>query len=157
MAANCRPLKLFYCPPKPGDVWPPLQSTQSAATATRREGGVAGPPRREKRDKPKGCKKLFAGNLSYNIDDDAVMDFFKDCGTLVGLRWLTHKDSGEFKVSTIVGRMGQGTAITPLTWTDGSGLWICGVRHHRRGGQSYKARWQGAAWQVPYLLHFLSL
>ena len=26
-----------------------------------------------------------------------MIDFFKDCGTLVGLRWLTHKDSGDFR------------------------------------------------------------
>ena len=26
------------------------------------------------------------------------MEFFKDCGgEMVGLRWLTHKDSGDFK------------------------------------------------------------
>ena len=84
-----RPLKIFYCPPKPGDVWPPK--------AGQREGNN-GPPRRLKSEKPPGCRKLFAGNLSYNIDDDTMMEFFKDCGKLVGLRWLEHKDSGEFKV-----------------------------------------------------------
>ncbi len=26
-----------------------------------------------------------------------MIDFFKDCGTLVGLRWLTHKDTEEFR------------------------------------------------------------
>ena len=44
-----------------------------------------------------GCKKLFAGNLAYTIDDTTMVDFFKDCGTLVGLRWLTHKDTEEFR------------------------------------------------------------
>jgi nucleolin len=51
----------------------------------------------EKSAKPAGCKKLFAGNLSYNIDDEAMIDFFKDCGSLVGLRWLTHKGTEEFR------------------------------------------------------------
>ena len=33
-----------------------------------------------------------------NIDDDTIVEFFKECGgEIVGLRWLTHKDSGEFK------------------------------------------------------------
>ena len=29
--------------------------------------------------------------------DEAVCAFFEDCGEVVGLRWLTHKDSGDFK------------------------------------------------------------
>ena len=33
-----------------------------------------------------------------NIDDDTIVEFFKECGgEIIGLRWLTHKDSGEFK------------------------------------------------------------
>ena len=34
---------------------------------------------------------IIPGNLAYTIDDEAMVEFFKDCGTLVGLRWLTHK------------------------------------------------------------------
>jgi len=48
-------------------------------------------------DRPTGCKKLYVGNLSYEIDDETMVDFFKDVGTMVGLRWLTRKDSGEFR------------------------------------------------------------
>jgi RNA recognition motif-containing protein len=47
-----------------------------------------------------GCRKLFCGNLAYEIDDEAICDFFKDCGELTGLRWLTRKETGEFRVST---------------------------------------------------------
>jgi nucleolin len=61
------------------------------------EGNTSSKPRMEKSAKPVGCKKLFAGNLSYNIDDEAMIDFFKDCGSLVGLRWLTHKGTEEFR------------------------------------------------------------
>jgi RNA recognition motif-containing protein len=66
-----------------------------------RNGGAAGnePPRREKTEKPEGCRKLFAGNLSYNIDDATIVDFFKDCGELTGLRWLTRQGTEEFRVS----------------------------------------------------------
>eukprot|EP01036_Dinobryon_divergens_P026716 gene26716-35395_t len=93
-----RPLKIFYCPPKPGDVWPPTSSQSKGGKAAREgDGGTNNPPRRERSEKPHGCRKLFAGNLSYNIDDETMVDFFKDCGKLIGLRWLTHKDSGEFK------------------------------------------------------------
>ena len=34
---------------------------------------------------------IIPGNLAYTIDDEAMIEFFKDCGALVGLRWLTHK------------------------------------------------------------------
>lgn len=88
-----RPLKIFYCPPRPGDIWPPKdRGGNGRGTVTGN-----GPPRREKTPKPDGCKKLFAGNLSYNIDDDAILDFFKACGTICGLRWLEHQDTGEFR------------------------------------------------------------
>ena len=43
------------------------------------------------------CKKLFLGNLSYSVDEQNVRDFFKDCGTLTHIRWLTRRDTGEFR------------------------------------------------------------
>lgn len=42
-------------------------------------------------------EKVFLGNLSWDIDDDSIKDFFKDCGTLVDIFWLTDKESGKFK------------------------------------------------------------
>lgn len=47
--------------------------------------------------KPDGCKKLFMGNLAYEITDEAIVEFFKHCGQMVGLRWLTNKDTGDFR------------------------------------------------------------
>ena len=88
-----RPLKIYYCPPRPGDVWPP-----TGESSNRRSDNKKGPPTREKTNKPSGCKKLFMGNLSYNIDDDTIVDFFKDCGgDVIGLRWLTRKGTEEFR------------------------------------------------------------
>ena len=89
-----RPLKIYYCPPRPGDIWPPTGEQSS----NRRPDNKSGPPIREKTNKPTGCKKLFMGNLSYNIDDDTIVDFFKDCGgQVIGLRWLTRKGTEEFR------------------------------------------------------------
>jgi nucleolin len=85
------PLKIYYCPPRPGDVWPPRES--KGATASQK------PASRQKTAKPPDCKKLYAGNLSYCIDDEAITEFFKDCGTMVGLRWLTRQGTEEFRVS----------------------------------------------------------
>ncbi|KAJ1431231.1 hypothetical protein B484DRAFT_448494 [Ochromonadaceae sp. CCMP2298] len=91
-----RPLKLYYCPPRPGDKWPPHGGSGRGKPGPGGEQANQ-PPRREKTEKPEGCCKLFAGNLSYNIDDEAIVEFFKDCGTLVGLRWLTRVGTEEFR------------------------------------------------------------
>jgi nucleolin len=47
--------------------------------------------------KPAGCTTLFCGNLSFDIDDDKMKAFFKDCGEVSSIRWLTDKESGQFK------------------------------------------------------------
>ena len=35
-----------------------------------------------------------------NIDDDTIVDFFKGCGELTGLRWMTRQETSEFRVSS---------------------------------------------------------
>ena len=112
-----RPLKIYYCPPKAGVIWPPLAGTAGNSAYRDAQGGGNGRSGDIKRDangldpaqvgrgysqrakttRPQGCKKLYAGNLAYSIDDDVMVEFFKSCGEMVGLRWLTHKDSGEFR------------------------------------------------------------
>lgn len=96
-----RPLKIYYCPPRPGDQWPPKEQPRGASGNGNKQGSSSSgnPPGRDKTPKPEGCRKLYMGNCSYDIDDDTVVDFFKDCGTMIGLRWLTRKDTGEFRVS----------------------------------------------------------
>lgn len=86
-----RPLKIYYCPPRPGDVWPPVGG------GGRGRAQDNGPPRRERTPKPEGSRKLFIGNLSYNIDDETIVDFFKDCGELTGLRWISRQGTEEFR------------------------------------------------------------
>lgn len=76
-----------------GDVWPPVGGSA-------KQGG--GRPERTRKEKPEGSRKLFIGNLSYNIDDDTICEFFKDCGELVGLRWLTHQGTEEFRVGNLI-------------------------------------------------------
>ncbi len=44
------------------------------------------------------CRLTYALTWVDTIDDDAIVEFFKDCGgEMTGLRWLTHKDSGDFR------------------------------------------------------------
>jgi RNA recognition motif-containing protein len=90
-----RPLKIYYCPPKPGDVWPPLILHDRSGN----DNAGASKFSKEKTPKPIDGKKLFIGNLSYDIDDEAVVSFFKECGELIGLRWLVNQHTGEFRVS----------------------------------------------------------
>lgn len=60
-----RPLKIYYCPPKPGDVWPPLNATSTKPVGFAQSNGANNPAAfREKTPKPPNCCKLFMGNLS---------------------------------------------------------------------------------------------
>ena len=42
-------------------------------------------------------KKLYVGNLSYTMGDDALMDAFSQCGTVESARVITDRDSGRSK------------------------------------------------------------
>ena len=64
-----RPLKIYYCPPRPGDIWPPRFNGREGEGEGFSGGGGEGfggntsaKPRAEKTVKPIGCKKLFAGD-----------------------------------------------------------------------------------------------
>uniref|UniRef100_A0A7R9UX02 RRM domain-containing protein n=1 Tax=Diacronema lutheri TaxID=2081491 RepID=A0A7R9UX02_DIALT len=41
--------------------------------------------------------EVYVGNLSYSIDDDSIKAALKSCGTITNIRWITDRDSGEFK------------------------------------------------------------
>lgn len=51
----------------------------------------------KKPEDPNACERLFCGNLSWDIDDDAIKEFFKDCGTINDVYWLEDRDTGKFK------------------------------------------------------------
>lgn len=147
-----RPLKIYYCPPRPGDQWPPKETqrggkTGAAAAAAASSSSSGNPPGREKTPKPEGCRKLYMGNLSYDIDDDTVVDFFKDCGTMIGLRWLTRKDTGEFRVCVfaVPSSPSLGFHCASLIII---GMWLRGVFVLRRCRQGDASGWSGVAWQV---------
>jgi len=78
-----RPLKIEFAKPKPGGDTPRQPKKKY-------EEKPIGP-------KPEGCLTVFAGNLSYDIDDDSCKAFFKDCGEINKIRWLTDRESGDFK------------------------------------------------------------
>ncbi|PIR61591.1 MAG: RNA-binding protein [Candidatus Pacebacteria bacterium CG_4_10_14_0_8_um_filter_43_12] len=42
-------------------------------------------------------KKIFVGNLSYNLTEDEVRNVFSQYGEIEDLRWITDRMSGRFK------------------------------------------------------------
>lgn len=42
-------------------------------------------------------KKLYIGNLSYNMDDQSLANLFSACGTVESARIITDRDSGRSK------------------------------------------------------------
>lgn len=110
-----RPVKVNYAPATPGgDPWPPDRKVVTggrAAAAAASAGGDGAAPGGERGGqqaggtgvkamsaKPDNCLKLFIGNLSYEIDDDAITKFFASVDAEVkAVRWLHHKDTGDFK------------------------------------------------------------
>uniref|UniRef100_A0A7S4T585 RRM domain-containing protein n=1 Tax=Ditylum brightwellii TaxID=49249 RepID=A0A7S4T585_9STRA len=51
----------------------------------------------EDSEKPEGCKTIFVGNLSFDIDEGTLGDTFKDCGKIISLRFVEDKKTGNFK------------------------------------------------------------
>ncbi|KAL7524908.1 hypothetical protein ACHAXR_000770, partial [Thalassiosira sp. AJA248-18] len=100
-----RPLKINYAPMRPGEEgdWPPrsrvITGGKVANAAAAGTGGQAGGSGIKAMSvKPEGCSKLFIGNLSYDIDDEGITKFFMGVeAELKSVRWLHHKDSGDFK------------------------------------------------------------
>lgn len=71
-----RPLKIYYCPPRPGDTWPPTD----ANSANSAKGSVSSGKDRfskPKTPKPPQGRKLYMGNLSFDVDDETIVEFFK--------------------------------------------------------------------------------
>ena len=72
--------------------------------------------------KPEGCTTLFAGNLNFNIDDDAMKEFFKGCGEVSSIRWLTDKDTGDFKGCGFIEFADPDTALDKAAALNGTAL-----------------------------------
>ena len=87
-----RPIKINFAPAREGDVWPPVKKVVSGG------GQAGGSGIKAMSAKPENCVKLFIGNLSYDIDDEGITKFFASVDAeLKAVRWLHHKDSGDFK------------------------------------------------------------
>lgn len=52
-------------------------------------------PKRTSNNAPSNT--LWIGNMSFDVDDDKLKEFLKDCGEVTSIRWLTNRDTGKFK------------------------------------------------------------
>ncbi len=92
-----RPLKINFAPAREGDVWPP-KKREITGNGGVNGGQAGGTGVKAMSAKPEGCVKLFIGNLSFDIDDDTIVKFFGNVDAEVkAVRWLHHKDTGDFK------------------------------------------------------------
>lgn len=74
-----RGLKISFAAPRPGSKWPP-------------ENKYAVKPY-----PGNGCRKLFIGNIAFEAEDEDFTTLFAKCGEIAEMRWLTDRDTGEFK------------------------------------------------------------
>jgi len=58
----------------------------SVSFSTDKTGG-GGPRKEHFSEKPEGCTTIFIGNLSFNITEEQVYEFFQDCGDIKECRW----------------------------------------------------------------------
>jgi len=49
--------------------------------------GAGGGKGRGPSEKPEGCTTVFIGNLSYQVTEEEVRQFFSDCGKISDVRW----------------------------------------------------------------------
>jgi nucleolin len=88
-----RPIRINFAPARESDVWPP-----KSKEVTGNGGQAGGSGVKAMGVKPDNCVKLFIGNLSFDIDDDAIIKFFASVDAEVkAVRWLHHRDTGDFK------------------------------------------------------------
>jgi len=73
----------------------PMRVEEEKRNAAKQGGGARKPPTSSTR--PPGCKTVFLGNLSYSIDDKTIQDLFADCGEIKQIRWVTDRQTNEFK------------------------------------------------------------
>lgn len=93
-----RPVKINFAPSLPGDVWPPAKKTVTGGGGGSGGGQAGGTGVKAMSEKPENCCKLFIGNLSYDIDDEGITNFFANVDAEVkAVRWIHHKDTGDFK------------------------------------------------------------
>ena len=63
-------------------------------------------------------KKLFVGNLSFNVTEDEVRELFSAHGTIESLAWITDRDTGRFRGFCFI-EMDESAATNAIGALDG--------------------------------------
>jgi len=115
-----RIIKIAYAPPRPGDIWPPSEpksQPRSRDRAPRPEGGTS---------------RLFIGNVAYEASEDDVLraidKVLETSDAVKAVRWLTHKDSGEFRGSGFLDFTSVEDADKAISCFDGYELYSRRIR-----------------------------
>lgn len=67
-------------------------------------------------------KKLYVGNLSFNVDSDQLMNVFSDFGTVDSANVITDRDTGRSKGFAFVEMSQDGEALAALEKLNGTDL-----------------------------------
>jgi len=81
-----RAINVEYATPRAGGAGPQARGPKKGGHEVRPPG-----------EKPPGCTGVFIGNLAFDIDDDKLREFAKDCGEIRNIRWVMNRETGEFK------------------------------------------------------------
>lgn len=65
-------------------------------------------------------KKIYVGNLSYNMDDSSLSDLFSSYGTVESARIVTDRDSGRSKGFAFVEMSSDSEAQTAIEKLNGT-------------------------------------
>lgn len=67
-------------------------------------------------------KKIYVGNLSYNVDSNQLTDVFSDCGTVDSANVITDRETGRSKGFAFVEMSSDGEAQTAIQKLNGMEL-----------------------------------
>lgn len=145
-----RPMKINFAPSRPGDIWPPPKKVISGGGGGGQAGGSG---IKAMSAKPDNCLKLFIGNLSYEIDDEAITKFFATVDSEVKTcRWLHHKDSGDFKGVYVLHcvKLSLLCVVSSIAHVScrfvSSAQWFCRVLEHGSLRERGNIEWQEPPW-----------
>jgi len=78
----------------------PVKLDYSTPRVQKKGKGKGGKGRRQElSEKPEGCTTVFCGGLTDNVDDDKMAELATGagCGEIKAIRWLTDRETGNFK------------------------------------------------------------
>jgi len=53
-------------------------------------------------EKPEGCTTIFVGNLKFDLDEEKIRAFFKDCGAISRVRMMRDGPTRKFKGAAFI-------------------------------------------------------